>query len=166
MGYGVVPDILTSAKALGNGYPVGAMLTTDEVAHAFTVGAHGTTFGGNPLAAAVAMAVVQTINTPAFLAGVQQAGKMLAQKLRAIAQDYPQMVAHERGIGLMRGMVLAEAWHGKAKEIVKAAEAQGLMLLMAGPDVVRFLPALVVSDVQLDDAEARVRRALDAVKAH
>lgn len=165
MGYGITPDILTSAKALGNGYPVGAMLTTEEVAGAFTVGAHGTTYGGNPLAAAVAMRVVQTINAPAFLARVRQASSTLTQKLQAIAGDYPQVFTQVRGSGLMLGMVLADAWRGKAKDITKAAEAQGLMLLIAGPDVVRFLPALVVSDAQIDEAVLRLRRALDAVLA-
>ncbi|HJV50367.1 MAG TPA: acetylornithine/succinylornithine family transaminase [Noviherbaspirillum sp.] len=163
MGYGVTPDILTSAKALGNGYPVGAMLTTDDVASAFTVGAHGTTYGGNPLAASVALKVLQTINTPDFLARVKQASVTLVQKLEAIKHDYPQVFAQVRGRGLMLGMVLTDAWRGKAKDITKAAETQGLMLLIAGPDVVRLLPALVVSDAQIEDAQIRLRRALDVV---
>lgn len=163
MGYGVTPDILTSAKALGNGYPVGAMLTTDDVASAFTVGAHGTTYGGNPLAASVALKVLQTINAPDFLARVKQASATLVQKLEAIKNDYPQVFAQVRGRGLMLGMVLTDAWRGKAKDITKAAEAQGLMLLIAGPDVVRLLPALVVSDAQIEEAQMRVRRALDLV---
>lgn len=165
MGYGVMPDILTTAKALGNGYPVGAMLTTDAVAKAFAVGAHGTTYGGNPLAATIALKVLQTINTPAFLARVKQASQTLIEKLEAVKRDYPQVFAQVRGSGLMQGMVLAEAWRGKAKDITKAAEAEGLMLLIAGPDVVRLLPALVVSDVQIDEAVTRLRRALDTVLA-
>ena len=163
MGYGVTPDILTSAKALGNGYPVGAMLATEAVASAFTVGAHGTTYGGNPLAAAVALAVLQTINTPAFLARVKEASAYLIGRLDAVAHDYPQVFFKVRGSGLMLGMVLADAWRGKAKDIAKAAEAQGLMLLIAGPDVVRLLPALTVSNAQIDEAMARLRRALDAL---
>lgn len=163
MGYGVTPDILTSAKALGNGYPVGAMLTTDAVAGAFTVGSHGTTYGGNPLAAAVALQVLQTINTPAFLARVKEASATLIGRLEEIVRDYPQVFAKVRGSGLMLGMVLSDGWKGKAKDITKAAEAEGLMLLIAGPDVVRLLPALVVSDEQIDEGAARLRRALDAV---
>lgn len=163
MGYGIAPDILTSAKALGNGYPVGAMLTTDAVASAFSVGAHGTTYGGNPLAASVALSVLQTMNTPAFLARVKQASKTLVQKLEALARDYPQVFAQVRGSGLMLGMALTQAYRGKAKEITKGAEAHGLMLLIAGPDVVRLLPALVVTDAQIDEAEIRLRRALDAM---
>ncbi|HEX7635574.1 MAG TPA: acetylornithine/succinylornithine family transaminase, partial [Noviherbaspirillum sp.] len=163
MSYGITPDILTSAKALGNGYPVGAMLTTESVASVFTVGSHGTTYGGNPLAAAVALRVLQTINTPAFLARVKQASQTLIEKLQAIIRDYPQVFAQVRGSGLMLGMVLTDACHGKAKDITKAAEAQGLMLLIAGPEVVRLLPALVVTDEQIDEAAARLRRALDAM---
>jgi succinylornithine transaminase family protein len=165
MDYGVTPDILTSAKALGNGYPIGAMLTTQAIASAFTVGAHGTTYGGNPLASAVALQVVQTINTPAFLARVNEASQKLVQKLEVVARDYPKVFAQVRGRGLMLGMVLADAWRGRAKDITKAAEANGLMLLIAGPDVVRFLPALVVSDAQIDEAAVRLRRALDEVLA-
>lgn len=165
MSYGVTPDILTSAKALGNGYPVAAMLTTDKVAQAFSVGAHGTTFGGNPLAATIALTVLQTIDTPAFLGRVRQASARLVASLESIVRDYPQMFAQVRGKGLMLGMALAGAWLGKAKEITKAAEAEGLMLLIAGPDVVRLLPALVVSDAQIDQAEQRLRRALQAVLA-
>jgi len=165
MGYGVTPDILTSAKALGNGYPIGAMLTTENVAAAFTAGAHGTTYGGNPLAAAIALKVLQTINTPTFLMRVKQASDTLVGKLESIRRDYPQVFAKVRGSGLMLGMVLSDAWRGKAKDITKAAEAQGLMLLIAGPDVVRLLPALVVSDAQIAEAELRLRRALDTVLA-
>ena len=165
MNYGVVPDILTSAKALGNGYPVGAMLTTETVASAFAVGSHGTTYGGNPLAAAVALTVLETINTPAFLARVKQASHYLIDKLDGVVREYPQVFTKVRGSGPMLGMVLSEAWRGKAKDITKAAEAQGLMLLIAGPDVVRLLPALVVSDAQIDEAVSRLRRALDVVLA-
>jgi succinylornithine transaminase family protein len=163
MGYGVTPDILTSAKALGNGYPVGAMLTTDAIAGAFSVGAHGTTYGGNPLAAAVALRVLQTINTPDFLARVKQASQTLVQRLEVVVRDYPQVFAQVRGSGLMLGIMLADAFRGRAKDITKAAEAHGLMLLIAGPDVVRLLPALVVSDLQIDEAVLRLRRALNSV---
>jgi succinylornithine aminotransferase len=165
MSYGVTPDILTTAKALGNGYPIGAMLTTNEIAKAFAVGSHGTTYGGNPMATAVALKVFETINTPAFLARVRQAAATLTGKLEAIAADYPQVFAQVRGSGLMLGMTLTDAYRGKAKDITKAAEAEGLMLLIAGPDVVRLLPALVVTDAQIDEAVALLRRALDAFLA-
>lgn len=160
MGYGVTPDILTSAKALGNGYPVGAMLTTDAIAAAFAVGTHGTTYGGNPLAASVALRVLQTINTPDFLARVGQAAQHLTAALRAIMADYPAVFAEVRGSGLMLGMALSDAYRGRAKEITRLAEEEGLMLLIAGPDVVRLLPALVVSDAQIAEGAGLLRRAL------
>ncbi len=165
MGYGVTPDIMTVAKALGNGYPVGAMLTTNEIAAAFSVGAHGTTYGGNPLAASVALEVLQTINQPAFLARVRQASALLKQTLDQVQADYPQVFTLVRGKGLMLGMVVTEAFAGRAKEIAKAAEAQGLMVLIAGPDVLRLLPALVVSDAQIAEMGKLLRAALDVVVA-
>jgi succinylornithine aminotransferase len=162
MGYGVTPDILTTAKALGNGYPVAAMLTTDAIASVFSVGTHGTTYGGNPLAAAVALKVLETINTPAFLARVKQAAQSLHAKLQAVAADYSEVFSEVRGSGLLLGMVLAQDYLGRAKEIAKAVEAQGMMVLIAGPDVLRFAPALVVTDAQIDEAVQILRRALDA----
>ena len=161
MAYGVVPDILTSAKALGNGYPVGAMLTTDAIAAVFLPGTHGTTYGGNPLAASVALTVLRTINTPEFLARVKEASGVLTFLLQGVLQDYPSVFSEVRGRGLLLGMVLSEACRGRAKELTRLAEAQGLMLLIAGPDVVRLAPALIVSDAQIQDAVVRLRRALD-----
>jgi succinylornithine aminotransferase len=165
MGMGVTPDILTSAKALGNGYPIGAMLTTDEIASHFGVGSHGTTYGGNPLAATVALKVVETINTPAFLARVKQASAALFANLRKLAVDYPQVFGQVRGSGLLIGLPLTDAFKGRAKDITKAAEALGLMLLIAGPDVIRLAPALVVSDAQIAEADRILRAAVDSVLA-
>ncbi len=160
MGYGVTPDILTSAKALGNGYPIGAMLTTNKIAAAFAVGTHGTTYGGNPLAASVALTVLRTINVPSFLQRVKHASKTLILALQGLAQEYPQVLAEVRGSGLLLGVELTAEYKGRAKEITKAAEDQGLMLLIAGPDVVRFAPALIVTDEQIQEATARLSRAL------
>ncbi len=161
MGYGVTPDVLTSAKALGNGYPVAAMLTTHAIGNVLTPATHGTTFGGNPLAATVALKVLETINTPQFLARVQQAATVLTTMLENLVRDYPQVLSHVRGSGLLLGIVLAPAYLGRAKEISRAAEAQGLMLLIAGPDVLRFAPALIVSDAQIEEANQLCRRTLD-----
>lgn len=165
MGYGVTPDILTSAKALGNGYPVGAMLTTHAIGASLGVGTHGTTYGGNPLAATVALAVLETINQPAFLTRVKQAGAQVAAMLQALVTDYPHMFASVRGKGLLLGLVVAEAFKGRAKDIAKAAEEQGLMLLIAGMDVVRLAPALIVSDAQIAEADRLLRGALDGLSA-
>ena len=163
MNYGVTPDILTSAKALGNGYPIGAMLTTNELAATLGVGSHGTTYGGNPLAATVALTVLETINTPAFLARVKEAGASVAAMLQALLADYPHVFSLVRGSGLLLGVVMADAFKGRAKDIQKAAETAGLMLLIAGPEVVRLAPALIVSDAQIAEAGRLLRIAVDSV---
>jgi acetylornithine/succinyldiaminopimelate/putrescine aminotransferase len=160
MDCGVTPDILTTAKALGNGFPIGAMLTTEDIAKAFAVGAHGSTYGGNPLAAAVALKVFEIISAPAFLARVRSAGARLKGQLEALVADYPQVFAGVRGRGLMLGLVLTEAFKGQAKDLTKLTEAEGLLLLIAGPDVVRIVPPLVVSDDEMDEALALLRRAV------
>lgn len=160
MDYGVTPDILTLAKALGNGYPIGAMLTTDALAASLGVGSHGTTFGGNPLAASVALTVLNTINTPAFLARVKQAAQILRAGLASLCMAYPQVFSEVRGSGLMLGMVLTDAYRGRAKELTKICEEHGLLLLIAGPDVVRLMPALIVSDAQIAAAVAVLRQSL------
>ena len=162
MDYGVEPDILTSAKALGNGYPIGAMLTTKDVAQVFSVGTHGTTYGGNPLAATVALKVLETINTPEFLSRVKHASGQMQKMLKGLIADYPQLFAEVRGKGLLLGLVMAQKYLGKSKDITVAAEAEGLMLLVAGPDVVRIVPALIVSDKQIEDASRMLRKAADA----
>ncbi len=155
--YGVVPDILTAAKALGNGFPVGAMLTRSDIAAAFSVGAHGTTYGGNPLACAVALAVVSTIAQPAFLERTRQAADRLWTGLRHLQAEFPQLFKQVRGSGMMVGLVLADAYKGRAKEFTKVTEQQQLLTLMAGPDVVRLLPPLVVTDAEIDEALARLQ---------
>lgn len=165
MGYGVTPDILTAAKALGNGYPIGAMMTTEALAATLSVGTHGTTYGGNPLAAIVALNVLEIINTPAFLARVKEASEKLIAMLQGLVADYPQMLKLVRGSGLLLGLVVADSFKGRSKDIQKAAEAQGLLLLMAGPDVVRFAPALILSDAQIDAAETMLRRALSSLSS-
>ena len=159
---GVTPDILTSAKALGNGYPIGAMLTTDDIAQHFGVGSHGTTYGGNPLAATVGLKVVETIGQPAFLERVKEASAKIMANLDKLSQDYPQLFGKARGMGLLIGLPMAEGYKGRAKDYTKTAEKLGLMLLIAGPDVVRLAPALVVSDAQIEQADRIMREAADA----
>ena len=163
MNSGVVPDILTSAKALGNGYPIGAMITTNEIAAHFGVGSHGTTYGGNPLAATVALNVIEIINQPAFLARVKEASASIFANLEKLAQDFPQVFGKVRGSGLLIGLPVADAFKGRAKDFTKACEAHGLMLLIAGPDVVRLAPALIVSDEQIAEADRIMRAALAAM---
>ena len=160
MDKGVTPDILTSAKALGNGYPIGAMLTTHAIAEAFTPGTHGTTYGGNPLAATVALKVFETIGNPKFLERVNQASAKLFAEVRQLAADFPQVFEAPRGAGLLIGLPTTGDFKGRSKDITKAAENLGLMLLIAGPDVVRFAPALVVTDAQIDEAIRILRAAV------
>ncbi|WP_339462200.1 aspartate aminotransferase family protein [Pseudomonas sp. EA_105y_Pfl2_R69] len=159
MHYGVTPDILSSAKSLGGGFPIGAMLTTGELAKHLAVGTHGTTYGGNPLACAVAEAVIDTINTPEVLAGVNAKHQRFKAKLEQIGQQYG-VFSQVRGLGLLIGAVLSDAWKGKAKAILDAAALEGLMVLQAGPDVVRFAPSLVVDDADIDEGLARLERAV------
>jgi succinylornithine transaminase family protein len=165
MNVGVTPDVLTTAKALGNGYPIGAMLTTTEIGQYLAVGSHGTTYGGNPLATSVALAVIEQINQPAFLARVREASAKVVANLEKLAVDYPQLFTKPRGKGLLLGLPMADGYKGKSKDYTKVAEKLGLMLLIAGPDVVRLAPALVVSDEQIAEADRIMRQAADAFLA-
>ncbi len=162
MQYGVEPDILTSAKALGNGFPIGAMLTTDRVAAVFTPGTHGSTYGGNPLAAAVANKVFDTLSQPAFLANVVEMGKKLRASLESVAADYPDVFSGVRGKGLMLGLVMSEKYHARAAEITAEAQEQGLLILLAGYDVIRYVPALVIEEKHIVEGEKLLRQSIEA----
>ncbi|MBD1599197.1 aspartate aminotransferase family protein [Pseudomonas typographi] len=159
MNYGVTPDILSSAKSLGGGFPIGAMLTRETLAQHFSVGVHGTTFGGNPLACAVAEAVVDVVNTPQVLQGVQARSEHFMSRLRAIGERYG-VFSQVRGMGLLIGCVLAEGWKGRAKDFFTTAEKHDLMILQAGPDVVRFAPSLVIDTADIDEGLDRFERAV------
>ncbi|MBI6764323.1 aspartate aminotransferase family protein [Pseudomonas syringae] len=159
MHYGVTPDILSSAKSIGGGFPLAAMLTTEKLAKHFAVGVHGTTYGGNPLACAVGEAVIDVINTPEVLAGVQRKHQQFKTRLEGIGQQYG-VFSEVRGLGLLIGCVLSDAWKGKAKDIFNAAEAQDLMILQAGPDVIRFAPSLVIEDADIEEGLNRFERAI------
>jgi len=157
---GVVPDVLTSAKALGNGYPIGAMLTTTEIGQYLAVGTHGTTYGGNPLASSVGLKVLELINQPAFLGRVKEASAKVMANLQQLAADYPNVFGQPRGMGLLIGLPMAEGFKGRSKDYTKLCEKLGLMLLIAGPDVVRLAPALVVSDEQIVEVDRLMRAAV------
>ncbi|HTP47120.1 MAG TPA: aspartate aminotransferase family protein [Casimicrobiaceae bacterium] len=156
---GVVPDILTSAKGLGGGFPIGAMLTTSEVASAFSVGVHGTTYGGNPLACAVAEAVFDLVNTTEVLEGVRARHALFMEGLRAI-NVRREVFADIRGEGVWLGCELKPRWQGKAMDVMRAAAEAGLVVLVAGPDVVRIAPSLVISLDEILEGLARLERAL------
>jgi acetylornithine/N-succinyldiaminopimelate aminotransferase len=155
----VVPDIVTLAKALGAGFPVGAMLAGDKVAQVMQVGAHGSTFGGNPLAAAVARVALAKLGSPAVLLNVERQANELRQGLAEIGAGLG-LFEEIRGRGLMLGAALAEAHRGKAGAILDVAAAHGVLLLQAGPDVLRLLPPLTITDEELAEGLARLRAAL------
>jgi acetylornithine/N-succinyldiaminopimelate aminotransferase len=157
--YGVTPDILSSAKSLGGGFPMGAMLTTEKLAKHFSVGVHGTTYGGNALACAVGEAVMDVINTPEVRAGVRAKHTRFVTRLNAIGKKYG-VFSEVRGMGLLIGCVLTDAWKGRAKDFFNAAEQENLMILQAGPDVVRFAPSLVIEDADIDEGLERFERAV------
>lgn len=159
MNTGVVPDILTTAKALGGGFPIGAMITTDQYANVFVVGDHGTTYGGNPLACAVAGAVFNFINTADVLGGVKQRSQQFVDELEQLNHIYA-VFQEIRGQGLLLGCVLRPEYAGKAKDIVTLAGAEGLLALIAGPNVVRFTPSLVISEQEISEGLQRFGRAL------
>ena len=159
MHYGVTPDILTSAKSLGGGFPIAAMLTTEALAKHLVVGTHGTTYGGNPLACAVGNAVIDVINTPEVLQGVKARHDLFKTRLEQIGQQYG-LFTQVRGMGLLLGCVLNDAWKGRAKDIFNAAEKENLMILHAGPDVVRFAPSLVVDEADIEEGLNRFERAV------
>ena len=159
---GIVPDILTSAKGLGGGFPIGAMLTTTEVASAFSVGVHGTTYGGNPLACAVAGAVFDVINTTEVLDGVKARHALFMEGLKAINLRRP-LFADLRGEGVWLGCELAKAWRGRSIDVMNAAGEVGLLVLVAGPDVLRIAPSLVISLDEILEGLARLENALNTV---
>lgn len=145
----VTPDILTTAKALGGGFPIGAMLTTDKVAKSFVVGTHGSTYGGNPLGCAVASAVFDVINTPEVLKGVEARHEKFKQKLSAINERY-NVFSEVRGQGLLIGAALNDTYKGRARDFMNATLEHGALLLMAGPNVLRFAPSLLISDEEIE----------------
>ena len=157
--YDVVPDILTTAKGLGGGFPIGAMLATDEVAASFVVGTHGSTFGGNPLAAAVAGKVLEVVDDPAFLAEVRRKEGVLRDRLAEVGARHG-MWSEVRGMGLWLGCVLEGEWAGRAGDVTKAGFEAGVMVLRAGADVVRLAPALTITDEEIEEGVARLDDAL------
>ncbi|WP_336706437.1 MULTISPECIES: bifunctional acetylornithine/succinyldiaminopimelate transaminase [unclassified Cedecea] len=162
--YGVTPDILTSAKALGGGFPVSAMLTTHEIACAFHPGSHGSTYGGNPLACAVAGAAFDIINTPEVLKGVADKRQLFVEQLQKINAQF-DLFSDIRGMGLLIGAELNEKYKGRAREFLYAGAAEGVMVLNAGPDVMRFAPSLIVEDADILEGMQRFAKAVASVVA-
>jgi acetylornithine aminotransferase len=148
---GIEPDIFTSAKGLGGGIPIGAMLCK-SFCDIFKPGDHASTFGGNPFVTGVALAVCQTLEQEHLLDNVTERGEQLRSGLRVIAQKYPHLIAEVRGWGLINGLELNSDIELTSSDIVKVAIAQGLLLVPAGPKVVRFVPPLIVTAAEIDQA--------------
>ncbi|EPO3009462.1 aspartate aminotransferase family protein [Vibrio cholerae] len=158
-GIGVTPDILATAKSLGGGFPIGAMLTTAKIAEHMKVGVHGSTYGGNPLACAVAEAVVDFVAQPEILAGVKLREQWMRAELTKLNEKY-HIFKEIRGKGLLLGAALNDEWQGRARDILVAAGKQGLMVLVAGASVVRFTPSLIISQQEIEEGMARLDKAI------
>jgi acetylornithine/N-succinyldiaminopimelate aminotransferase len=156
--YGVAPDLMTIAKPLGGGLPIGAILMRQKVAQAIHTGDHGTTFGGGPFVTAVAQTVFRKIADPTFLAHVREVGDYLGEALADLQAARPNVVLEVRGRGLMRGVVI----NGSSSAVREAAHNEGLLIATAGDDVLRLVPPLILTRAQVDEAIEKLTRALDA----
>jgi len=152
---GIAPDVMSSAKGIGGGFPLGAVLAREKYAKALVPGTHGTTFGGNPLACAAGNAVLDIILAPGFLESVERKGKRLRAELDELAREYPQVYENARGMGLLLGLKCAIP----VGQVQAACVAEGLAAITAGDNVLRLAPPLVVTDADLDEAVTMLRRA-------
>ena len=157
--YSVVPDLLTSAKGLGGGFPIGALLAREGIAAHFAPGTHGTTYGGNPLACAVAETVIRLVDTEPMRQGVATRRQHFDSCLSAMAAKYHVFDA-PRGLGLLIGCALTPAWQGRAKQITTTAAEAGVMVLMAGPDVLRLAPSLNICTDEIEQGLDSLDQAL------
>lgn len=154
MHYDVTPDILTTAKALGGGFPISAMITTEEIAKTMEVGSHGTTYGGNPLACAVGNAAFDIINTEEVLKGVERRRELFIAHLNKLNDKY-NIFSEIRGMGLLIGAELKGKLHNRSKDILAACAVEGLMMLNAGTNVLRFTPSLIISEEEINSGMAK-----------
>jgi acetylornithine/N-succinyldiaminopimelate aminotransferase len=160
---GITPDIMGVAKGIGGGFPLGACLATEQAASGMTAGAHGSTYGGNPLACAVGIAVLDEVLAPRFLDEVKRKAGLLRQRLAGLADAHPEIIAELRGEGLMLGLKLREG--AKNGDLVAAARENGLLTVPAGDNVVRVLPPLNVADDEIAEGVARLEAACQAMGA-
>ncbi|MEQ5318087.1 aspartate aminotransferase family protein [Providencia vermicola] len=154
MHYGVTPDILTTAKALGGGFPISAMITTEEIAKTMEVGSHGTTYGGNPLACAVGNVAFDIINTEEVLNGVEKRRELFVAHLNKLNDKY-NIFSEIRGMGLLIGAELDGRLLNRSKDILQASAVEGLMMLNAGTNVLRFTPSLIISEEEINSGMAK-----------
>ncbi len=159
---GITPDIMAVAKGIGGGFPMGAILATEDAAKGMTPGTHGSTFGGNPLAMSVASAVIDVVTEPGFLDAVQAKSLRLKQSLARIKDRFPLVVEDVRGAGLLTGLKLKAAV--TPAQVVKAAITEKLLLVAAGDNTVRVIPPLTVLDEEIADAIERLTKSLASVQ--
>ena len=165
--FGIRPDILTSAKALGNGLPIGAMLCTNKVASSFEPGDHASTFGGNPVSCAAATAVLKTILSAGFLDQVKDNGAYLHKHLKSVADQYYMHTKGVRGLGLIQGLVLSDTMKDKGPEIVNNLFKMGILVNLAGDgSVIRCTPPLTVSIQEIDVLVAVLEEIFSKYKAY
>jgi acetylornithine/N-succinyldiaminopimelate aminotransferase len=157
---GVAPDIMSVAKGIGGGFPMGACLATENAASGITAGSHGTTFGGNPLAMAVGNAVLDVVLAPGFLEHVQRMALLFRQRLAELKDRHPAVIAEIRGAGLMLGLKT----HVPNTEFAAAARGERLLVIPAGDNVVRLLPPLVIDEAEVGEAMARIDAACTAIE--
>jgi acetylornithine/N-succinyldiaminopimelate aminotransferase len=158
---GVTPDVMSLAKALGGGFPIGACLATSEAASGMTPGSHGSTFGGNPLAVAAANAVLDIMLKPGFFEHAQKMSLLLKQKLASAVDRHPKILAEVRGEGLLIGLKAVVP----SGDLVTALREQKLLTVGAGENVVRFLPPLIVTEAEIEESIARLERACVALSS-
>ena len=155
------PDAMSLAKGLGGGCPIGAMLTTEELSGALPPGTHGSTFGGNPLASAAARAVLSILEEEGLVAGSKTKGDRLGAMLSELARELPDICEGERGVGLLRGLVLKQGY--VVRDILPKIADAGVLLTAAGERVIRFTPPLVVTEAELAEGVAAVRKVLSTL---
>lgn len=165
----VTPDVFVSAKALGGGVPIGALMAKGAASTVFGPGDHASTYGGNPLACAAGLAVAKEMSKPGFLENVQQRGEQIGRRLDRMVEMYPQIFESARGWGLLRGIVLKDDADGcswTAGDLVGKAMEEGLLLVPAGLKVVRFVPPLIVTEKEVDTALDMFERALKSLESN
>lgn len=160
---GVTPDIMTLAKALGNGLPIGAMLTRSDIAASFTVGTHASTFGGNPVAAAAGVAVLQIMLADGFFAAMQKRSAYFIQRLKEVVAEFPLLCSDVRGSGMLLALVLTEKGIEHGTEIVQHLFERGFLINFAGMRVLRFIPPLTVAQEDIDLLIEQLKNVLSAI---
>jgi acetylornithine aminotransferase/acetylornithine/N-succinyldiaminopimelate aminotransferase len=160
---GVTPDIMTLAKALGNGLPIGAMLTREEIARSLTLGTHASTFGGNPVAAAAGVAVLKTMLAEGFFESLQERSAYFIKRLESVAARFPKLASAVRGRGMLLGLVLTEQGIAHGVDIVQQLFEGGVLINFAGMRVLRFIPPLTVGQEEIDQLIDQLTAVLDGI---